>query len=120
MKDERVYLGHIRGAINDITTYASVGEAAFLVDRMRQDAVIRKLEIVGEAVKRLSEETRARRPEIPWKQIAGMRDRLTHAYFGIDLGLVWRVVERDLPMLDTAIDSLLTESNNRDSPADGQ
>ncbi len=51
MKDERVYLGHIRDAINDIKSYAAVGEAAFLADRMRQDAVIRKLEIVGEAVK---------------------------------------------------------------------
>jgi uncharacterized protein with HEPN domain len=88
VKDERVYLGHIRDAINDIKTYASVGEAAFLVDRMRQDAVIRKLEIIGEAVKRLSDETRARQPKIPWKQIAGMRDRLTHDYFGVDLGLV--------------------------------
>ena len=76
-----------------------MGEEAFLADRMRQDAIIRKLEIVGEAVKRLSDATRAQRPEIPWKQIAGMRDRLMHAYFGVDLGLVWRVVERDLPAL---------------------
>jgi uncharacterized protein with HEPN domain len=63
---------------------------------MRQDAIIRKREIISEAVKRLSDETKARRPEIPWKQIAGMRDRLTHDYFGVDLGLVWRVVDRDL------------------------
>lgn len=114
MKDERVYLGHIRDAINDIKSYAAVGEAAFLADRMRQDAVIRKLEIVGEAVKRISETTRARRPEIPWKQIAGMRDRLTHDYFGVDLGLVWRVVERDLQMLDTTIEELLRELSARD------
>jgi uncharacterized protein with HEPN domain len=94
VNDEQVYLTHILDAINDIKEYASVGEAVFLTDRMRQDAIIRKLEIVGEAVKRLPDHTRARRPEIPWKQIAGMRDRLTHAYFGVDLGLVWRVVER--------------------------
>ena len=70
-----------------------------MADRIRQDAIIRKLEIVGEAVKRFSDATRARRPEIPWKQIAGMRDRLMHAYFGVDLGLVWRVVDRDLQRL---------------------
>jgi uncharacterized protein with HEPN domain len=63
----------------------------WLAERMRQDAIIRKLEIIGEAVKYLFAETRASRPEIPLKQIAGMRDRLTHAYFGVDLGLVWRV-----------------------------
>ena len=108
MKDEPVYLGHIRDAINDIKSYAAVGEAAFRADRMRQDAVIRKLEIIGEAVKRLSDATRARRPEIPWKQIAGMRDRLTHDYFGVDLGLVWRVVERDLQTLDAAVNELLS------------
>lgn len=74
---------------------------------MRQDAIIRKLEIIGEAVKRLSEHTKVQRREIPWKQIAGMRDRLTHAYFGVDLSLVWRVVERDLELLEVAIDSLI-------------
>ena len=74
-----------------------------MAERMRQDAIIRKLEIIGEAVKQLSEEPRLRRPEIPWKQIAGMRDHLTHAYFSVDLGLVWAVVERDLDALATAL-----------------
>jgi uncharacterized protein with HEPN domain len=109
VKNPRIYLGHIRAAIDDITTYAAVGRDAFMVDRMRQDAVIRKLEIIGEAVKQLSDETTRRRPEIPWKQIAGMRDRLTHAYFGVDLGLVWAVVERDLGVLDIAVTALLSD-----------
>jgi uncharacterized protein with HEPN domain len=113
VKDERVYLGHIRDAINDIVLYASTGREAFVADRMRQDAIIRKLEIIGEAVKRLSKATRSRRPEIPWKQIAGMRDRLTHDYFGVDLSLVWRVVEKDVPSLKTAVSALL------DEPPDG-
>ncbi len=101
MKDERVYLGHIRDAINDIEEYTSVSRDAFMAERMRQDAVIRKLEIIGEAVKQLSNSTKERRPEIPWKLIAGMRDRLTHDYFGVDLALVWRVVERDLPCVES-------------------
>jgi uncharacterized protein with HEPN domain len=103
VKDERIYLGHIRDAISDIRVYASVGKESFLAERMRQDAILRKLEIIGEAVKRLADATRARRSEIPWKQIAGMRDRLTHAYFGVDLGLVWRVVEGDLQALEAAV-----------------
>jgi uncharacterized protein with HEPN domain len=94
VKDERVYLGHIRDAIDDIEQYTSVGRDAFMAEPMRQDAVIRTLEIIGEAVKQLSDATKDRRAEIPWKQIAGMRDRLTHDYFGVDLALVWRVVER--------------------------
>ena len=66
-------------------------------------AIIRKLEVIGEAVKQLSDETRRREPAIPWRQIAGMRDHLSHAYFGIDLALVWRVIERDLQPLDAAV-----------------
>jgi uncharacterized protein with HEPN domain len=82
VKGERVYLEHIRAAIQDIGAYASAGEGAFLRERMRQDAIIRTLEIIGEAVNRLSEETRAQRRETraqpretPWKQIAGPHDR---------------------------------------------
>lgn len=107
MKDERVYLGHIRDAINDIEEYVSAGRDVFMAERMRQDAVIRKLEIIGEAVKRLSESTKDARREIPWRQIAGMRDRLTHDYFGVDLVLVWRVIERDLPVLKAAVVTLI-------------
>ena len=108
MKDDRVYLGHIRDAIHDIEEYTASGRDAFMSDRMRQDAVIRKLEIIGEAVKHLSEATTKRRPDIPWKPIAGMRDRLTHDYFGVDLSLVWTAVERDVPQLRSAVDGLLT------------
>ena len=107
MKDDRVCLGHIRDAIRDIDGYGSLGRDAFMVERMRQDAIIRKLEIIDEAVKHLPDRTKESRPEIPWKQIAGMRDRLTHDYFGVDLTLVWAVVEQELPKLRTAIEALL-------------
>jgi uncharacterized protein with HEPN domain len=107
VKDDRVYLGHILEAIQDIEQYASTGRDAFITDRMRQDALIRKLEVIGEAVKNLSEQTKQRRHEIPWRRIAGMRDRLTHDYFGVDLALVWVAVERELPNLKTAVEQLL-------------
>jgi uncharacterized protein with HEPN domain len=107
VKDDRVYLGHILDAIHDIEQYTAGGREAFMSDRMRQDAVIRKLEIIGEAVKHLSEATTQRRPDIPWKRIAGMRDRLTHDYFGVDLALVWAAVERDVPLLRTVVEVLL-------------
>ena len=106
MKDDRVYLRHILEAIQDIEQYASVGRDAFMADKMRQDAVVRKLE-VGEAVKNLSENAKQGRPEIPWRQIAGMRDRLTHDYFGVDLVLVWATVEKDVPNLKAAVEQIL-------------
>ena len=110
VKDDRVYLGHIREAIRDVQQYAEVGRDQFMLDRMRQDAVIRKLEIIGEAVTHLSDPTKELRPAIPWRRIAGMRDRLTHDYFGVDLSLVWVVVERELPNLKTAVEELLSQA----------
>ena len=74
---------------------------------MIQDATLRKLEIIGQAVKNLSDETRSREPEIPWKQIAGMRDKVIHDYFGVNLEVVWAAVEKELPKLEQAIGRLL-------------
>jgi uncharacterized protein with HEPN domain len=108
VKDDRVYLGHILDAIHDIEQYTGGGRDAFMNERMQQDAVIRKFEIIGEAVKHLSEKTTSRRSDIAWKRIAGMRDRLTHDYFGVDLALVWTAVERDVPFLRAAIEELLS------------
>jgi uncharacterized protein with HEPN domain len=107
--DDRVYLRHILDAIADIDRYTAPGQDAFLADTMCQDAVIRKLEVIGEAVKHVNDATRNRRPDIPWKQIAGMRNRLTHHYFGVDIDLVWRVAERDLPTLKAAVEALLPQ-----------
>ena len=107
MKDDRIYLAHILEAIQDIELYSNVGRDAFMTDKMRQDALIRKLEIIGEAVKNLSEGTKQCRPDVPWRQIAGMRDRLSHDYFGVDLALVWVAVERELPSLKTAVEGLM-------------
>ena len=71
----------------------------FFEDIKTQDAVIRNLEIIGEATKNLSETIRKNHPEIPWKNLAGMRDRLIHQYFGVNLDIVWDVAKKELPQL---------------------
>lgn len=72
-------------------------------DRMRQLAVVKAIEVIGEAASKLSEEFRAGHPELPWRQIVGMRHRLVHDYFGIDLEQIWRTVQSDLPDLLTVL-----------------
>jgi uncharacterized protein with HEPN domain len=107
MKDDRVYLLHIRDAIERIESYTAEGKEAFVAAMMAQDAVIRNLEIIGEAVKNLSAETRDRCLDIPWKQIAGMRDVLIHEYFGVRIETVWNVVVNRLPQLKSRVEALL-------------
>ena len=79
----------------------------FSADRMRQDATLRKLEVIGKAVKNLSEETKSREAQIPWKQLAGLRNKVVHAYFSADLEIVWTTVETELPKLHAAVERLL-------------
>jgi uncharacterized protein with HEPN domain len=76
---------------------------------MRQDATLRKLEVVGQAVKNLSDHTKSLQPGIPWKQIAGMRDKVIHDYFGVNLEIVWAVVQKELSTLRIAIAALLKD-----------
>lgn len=107
MKDESVYLKHIRDAIKKIDFYTTGGRKAFFQNTMVQDAVIRNLEVIGEAVKNLSPEFRRRHPEIPWRSISALRNVLIHEYFGVDLENVWRVIQRRLPRLKQYVETLL-------------
>lgn len=107
MKDDRIYLLHIRDAIQSILQYTSPGKDDFFADRKTQDAVVRNLEIIGEATKHISARLKEAHSDISWRPIAGMRDKLVHDYFGINLQLVWDVVERDLPILEVKITQLL-------------
>jgi uncharacterized protein with HEPN domain len=85
----------------------TAGEESFLASRLIQDGVIRNLEVIGEATKNLSRELREANPGIPWRQIAGMRDVLIHDYLKVNLALVWRTLEHDLPPLSAAVSALL-------------
>ncbi|HLG19080.1 MAG TPA: DUF86 domain-containing protein [Bdellovibrionota bacterium] len=106
-KDDRVYLLHIRDAIHQILTYAKDGRDFFRGDKKTQDAVIRQFQVLGEATKKLSAQFQNSHGEFPWKTMAGMRDKMVHEYFGIDLELVWDVVDKELPNLETKINQLL-------------
>lgn len=102
-ESDALYLGHILAAIEQIKRYTQHGKAAFLCSDMIQDAVIRKLEVIGEAVKNLSNTFRDENPNVPWRAIAANRDRLIHGYFVVDPERVWRTVSDALPPLETAL-----------------
>lgn len=104
IRDDLVYLAHIKDALQQIATYTEgMDEASFRINRLVQDAVIRQFEIVGEATKNLSDNFRERHQGMPWKDLAGFRDKLIHQYFGVDLSTVWRSVVDDLPILLDAV-----------------
>ncbi|NOQ45415.1 MAG: DUF86 domain-containing protein [Desulfobulbaceae bacterium] len=108
MRDDLVYLQHSADAIADIEKYTAGGKQDFFDKKIIQDAVIRNLEIIGEAVKNISPAIRIKYTEVPWKQIAGLRDILIHQYFGVDPETVWLVVKKRLPVLAERIHFLLT------------
>ncbi len=100
---------HIRDAIQRILDYTTEGKDFFFTDLKTQDAVVRNLEIMGEAVKNISESLKDNHPDVPWRQIAGMRDKVIHEYFGVNLQLVWEAVERNLRHLKEKIEAILQE-----------
>jgi uncharacterized protein with HEPN domain len=106
------YMQHIRDALTSIGEYTQGGRAEFFSSKLLQDAVIRNLEIIGEAVKRLPGEMRSTAPDVQWRRIAGMRDQLAHNDFGVDLEIVWQVVEVHGPLLLAAVRRLISETTN--------
>ena len=106
-KHDRVYLEDILSAMERIELYTADGKGLFFRDGKTQDAVIRQISVIGEASAKLPVNVKAARPEIPWREIIGMRNLLIHDYAQTDLPTVWIVVERDLPALRRAVESLL-------------
>jgi uncharacterized protein with HEPN domain len=106
--DER--LRDIAEAIERIERHTKAGRAAFDRDELIQNWVVHHLQIIGEAARRLSDDWKAARPEVPWRAIVGMRHILVHSYFEVDENVVWLTVENDLPRLKHVVDGALDET----------
>jgi uncharacterized protein with HEPN domain len=106
------FLGDIQEAARRLMAYTSgMTYEAFMADEKTQDAVIRNLEIMGEAAKNLSAELQAKYPILPWKSMAGVRDRLIHHYFGVNLDIVWEIVTIELPDLVLQLEKILEQES---------
>lgn len=109
MKKPETFLEHILESIVRIEEYVSgVSKEQFESSLKIQDAVLRRLEIIGEAVKNLPIDFKEKYPDIPWKKIAGTRDFLTHEYFDVDTELVWEIIGKDLQDLKSKISKILS------------
>lgn len=107
-KDNKIFLLHILDAISKIEKYiADLDFDKFKNYDLLQDGVIREIEIIGEATKKLSDEIKQKYSVIPWRDIAGMRDKLIHDYFGVDIRAVWKTAKEDIPKLKEEILKIL-------------
>jgi len=112
-KDPIIFIKHIMESIEHIESYSEgISKNNFLEDEKLQDAVIRRLEIIGEAVKILPKEFTDKYGSIPWQDIAGTRDKLIHHYFGIDLELTFDIIKKEIPKLKKEISKILDNVQN--------
>ena len=107
-KDDTVYLRHILDAIELIKEYTEeMSENEFLSNSMAHDAVVRQIEIIGEAARNISDNFRVLHPNLPWGKMIGIRNKIIHEYFNVNFAIVWDTIQDDLPSLQKAIKSVL-------------
>lgn len=108
--DDLPYLKHIRDAIDDIeVSVRSISKEEFKNSKDTKDAIIRRIQVIGEATKNISKELKEKYSDIEWSKIAGTRDIIVHAYFNVDLDIVWDIIQKDMPDLKEKIKKVIDE-----------
>lgn len=102
-KDNSVYIDHMLECLQRIGIYIE-SKSQFYDSRLVQDAVVRNLQVMAESSQRLSDEIKEAYPDVPWKEISGFRNILVHDYLGVDLDVIWSVIEQDLPLLEQVLE----------------
>lgn len=105
-KDDSLYVEHMLDCIDRVEEYTAEGKEHFYHSRQAQDAVVRNLQVMAESSQRLSEELKAEHDAIPWRDISGFRNVLVHDYLGLDLEVIWSVVEQDLPVIRAVLEKM--------------
>ena len=104
MKEDSIFIEHILDSINAIEEFSkNLDKVGLMSDRLRQSAIVREIEIIGEAVKNISESLKNKHQEIEWKEITGTRDKMIHHYFGLDLNIIWNIIKENIPILEKQI-----------------
>ncbi len=103
-----IFLEHILESIQNIESFSKgFSESEFIEDKLRQNAIIRQVEIIGEAIKNLPDSLKKKYTDVSWKDIVGTRDKMIHHYFGVDLDIVWDIIKKELPILKKQIKEIL-------------
>jgi len=108
LKKDEVRLRHMLDAVKQIEMYVAIGRDEFMSNVHWQDAVVRRLEIIGEATKNVSSDIRDRFPDIQWRRIAGLRDVLIHDYMHVNLNIIWNITQNELPELKQQLEEILS------------
>jgi len=109
VKDDRLYVHHVLDCVHRIGRYSQNGKEAFCESELVQDAVLRNLQTLAESTQRISEQLKARHPEVDWRAISGFRNVLVHDYLGINLARVWEIVSVLLPLLGSQMEVIRHE-----------
>ena len=113
-KENIVFIKHILDSINAIEDFSKgMSRKELSSNRMKQSAIVREIEVIGEAVKNISDNLKENYSSVPWKEIVGTRDKMIHHYFGVDLDIIWNMVKKDLPKLKLSMEKIERELENK-------